>query len=77
MAQLITQRREEKEWTVEELAEKAGVNLSTLKETESGETDIHMDELQRLAWALGCPIFSRPGEQLGLWEDDPKPKNFP
>jgi transcriptional regulator with XRE-family HTH domain len=52
----IRARREAKRLTLAGLAERIGRNKSTVLRYETGELSIRLDELQRIADALGCDV---------------------
>lgn len=45
--------RRGRDWTQEQLAERAGVSRATVAKIETGEGDVNLSVLSRLAWALG------------------------
>jgi transcriptional regulator with XRE-family HTH domain len=53
MQQTLKDAREEKEWTLETLAAKSGVNKSTISRLERGETLPMHDTVKNLERALG------------------------
>ncbi len=50
--QLITRLREERLWTREELAKRAGVSPTTITLAESGRTHVRLSTVRKLADAL-------------------------
>ena len=58
VASVVVSRRLLANWTQEELAVKAAVGRSHLAEIETGEQNVSLDVLSRLADALGCPLTS-------------------
>lgn len=53
MAAILRAERAKKDWTQEQLAEKSGLNLSTLKRILKGERDINVNQIDALARAFG------------------------
>lgn len=52
----IRARREVRKLTLAALAEKIGRNKSTVLRYETGELSLRLDELERIAEALGCDV---------------------
>lgn len=52
----IRARREVRKLTLAALAEKIGRNKSTVLRYETGELSLRLDELERIADALGCDV---------------------
>ncbi len=53
--QLITRLREDRLWTREELAKRAGVTPTTVTQAETGRTHVRLKTIGKLAEALGVP----------------------
>ena len=66
--QLIARLREDRLWTREELAKRAGVTPTTVTQAETGRTHVRLRTLGKLADALGVPAVSllRPTEEKEL-----------
>lgn len=56
----IRSRREQKEWTQEDLADAAGVSTSTVSRIETGDANYSKKSITKIANALGCA----PGELI-------------
>ena len=52
----ITLRRQQLDWSMRKLAEKANLSASTISEAESGKHYLRSDKLVAIAQALGCSI---------------------
>jgi transcriptional regulator with XRE-family HTH domain len=69
-AKLVGERvralRKSKNWSQEQLAEKAKVSQGTLSRIENGSVDMRLDTLSSVAAALGAKIYDLllPEEQL-------------
>ncbi|PLS84685.1 MAG: hypothetical protein CYG60_16635 [Actinobacteria bacterium] len=63
--QLITRLREDRLWTREELAKRAGVTPTTVTQAETGRTHVRLKTIGKLADALGVPAarLLRPVEE--------------
>ena len=57
---LITKKREDADLSMTECAERAGMDLSKLSRLEHGQLKLKVDDLMRLARAIGC----KPSELL-------------
>jgi transcriptional regulator with XRE-family HTH domain len=53
----IRELRNKKGWTLEQLAEKSGVSKRMVSAYEADENDIPYKKMQKIATALGVPIF--------------------
>lgn len=53
--------RLQRDWTQEELADRAGLHWTMVGQVERGERNLSVMNVCRLAWALGVP----PGDLLG------------
>jgi transcriptional regulator with XRE-family HTH domain len=58
--------RLERRWTVEELAERAGVNHTTIRKVERGDLTVGMGPALEAAALVGVPLFNVEPSQLGL-----------
>lgn len=67
---VIQSRRESLRWSQEKLAEKIGMNRSGLSMREQGKCNVTVEELIRIAAALG----TTPAVLLGEPEPGPKPE---
>lgn len=73
LAEFIKKKREEKNWSMRELAEKAGVSHSEIARMEKGErTNPSASMLRAIATALHIPITELL-EAVGLADKMPKP----
>ncbi len=63
--QLIARLREDRLWTREELARRAGVTPTTVSQAEAGRTHVRLRTIGKLAEALGVPASTllRPSEE--------------
>jgi len=52
----ITLRRQQLDWSMRKLAEKANLSASTISEAEGGKHYLRSDKLVAIAKALGCSI---------------------
>jgi transcriptional regulator with XRE-family HTH domain len=57
LATNVRRLRKAKEFTQEELADRVGVRLSWISEVETAKTNSTIDNIQRLAWALGVEVL--------------------
>ena len=60
-AQVIDSLRKERDWTMEQLAHEAGMNIKQLNAVKNGK-GVHTDSVKKIARALGCD----PGDLLTL-----------
>lgn len=54
----IARARRERRWTAQELAERAGVSLVTLRKVERGEPTVALGTVFDIAVLLGIPLFN-------------------
>lgn len=54
----VRKARKQREWTQEELAEKAGLHRTYVGSVERGERNVSIDNMERLASALGATVKS-------------------
>lgn len=66
--QKISSLREKKGWSLRRLAKESGIAHNRIYDIEKGITpNPTVETLQRLAWALNCPLWE-------TWEEIPRPK---
>lgn len=63
-AQIASARRERR-WTAQDLAERAGISVSTLRNAERGEPTVAVGVMFELATLLGIPLFAEDRAQVG------------
>lgn len=58
LGESVRAARRERRWTVEELAERAGVNHSTIRKVERGDLTVGLGAAFETAALVGVPLFS-------------------
>jgi DNA-binding XRE family transcriptional regulator len=53
----VAQARREKRWTIDQLAERAGVTPFTVRKVERGDPTVAMGTAFEIAWLVGVPLF--------------------
>lgn len=53
----VAQARRDKRWTIEQLAERAGVTPFTVRKVERGDPTVAMGTAFEIAWLVGVPLF--------------------
>ena len=54
----LARARRERRWTAQELAERAGISLVTLRKVERGDTTVAVGTVFEVAVLLGVPLFN-------------------
>ena len=68
ISESVKEKRREKKFTQEQLANKAGIGLNTLKKVEAGNSEYSptADTLLKIAKALRCPVSVLYGEKSSM-----------
>lgn len=53
----VAQARRERRWTLEDLAERAGVTPFTVRKVERGDPTVALGTAFEVAWLVGVPVF--------------------
>ena len=61
----IANARRERRWTAQDLAERAAISVSTLRNAERGEPTVAVGVMFELATLLGVPLFAEDRAQVG------------
>jgi transcriptional regulator with XRE-family HTH domain len=61
----IANARLERRWTAQDLAERAGISVSTLRNAERGEPTVAVGVMFELATLLGVSLFAEDRAQVG------------
>ncbi|NCD20535.1 MAG: XRE family transcriptional regulator [Actinobacteria bacterium] len=60
----IANARAERRWTARELADRAGISVTTLRSAERGEPTVGVGVMFELATLVGVPLFAEDRAQL-------------
>lgn len=60
----IANARAERRWTARELADRAGISVTTLRSAERGEPTVSVGVMFELATLLGLPLFAEDRAQV-------------
>jgi len=63
---LVREARLQRRWTVEELAERVGVNHTTVRKVERGDLTVGLGPAFEAAALLGVPLFSSDDERRSI-----------
>jgi transcriptional regulator with XRE-family HTH domain len=70
LGEQIRLARLERRWTLEELAERVGVNHTTMRKVERGDLTVGLGPALEAATLVGIPLFALDPAQLGLERRD-------
>ena len=63
---MVREARLQRRWTVEELAERVGVNHTTMRKVERGDLTVGLGAAFEAAALLGVPLFSADDERRSI-----------
>ena len=62
----IASARRKRRWTAAELADRAGISVTTMRNVERGTPTVAIGVVFELATLLGVPLFGVPANSLGV-----------